>query len=1007
MVEVPIEIHRGDAPHDNLANAALAYDPILDAHPHHNPPAQAGNIVLKINPQGHILENILSLIFHLVDGYDNSSIFSTAAAQIIAYKTTNASKDSQYNEGVAIALVIMISFRMLGTAIMAANSLMIEHEQQKGEAKRKKTLHRLMELKLSLLDNYITLTADEHGEYSRLLDAEFRTHKLRQLRAHRRVLDAYLMKLVPAPVEAEVNAGQVPPIPVEAEVNAEQVALIPMEAGFNAEQVALIPAEAGVNVEQVPLLPVEAADNEQPLAPIVVANQNDYVIPKGETAWSVANSLTFSLALATYRDKFHLLTPYDKHLLYTTLGQITNSYKDVPEAQAFGHSNLAAREFNIFITTQNEEERRNAERNILAIIENTLKDRVTIKRPTFRVRVAKKIGDFLRSNGAAISAMTAAAGLIALIPGANAIMMGVYISAIAVGVSFASLKVCWDIYQEHKYHKNRKTYDNETRRAKQALAVETLLINAQTLAQSPEVKQVLDQNEAQEVVDYNDELYNETLSKVSDAKAKSTATKIITVAGVLGSATLIGWNTVVSFSALTTGIGGQVGLSIAGLVGASAIAVPIVGAVIAAGFFVFKTALDLIQDHKEEQAKLTQVISNLIFQKQRAQMADSKALRDVCVLSRSELLRRYIAEYLSTQTDKLNNNVYNIYDNQDLVQAKAKARTEFFQRIEKLVGEEKAEAEKPEYYYGYLADFMCKGIEDPHEKEAIIDLVTRLKYHMPEQDYIAPSIDAPITFSHVTEEVIPCAELRKKPAIFRRKPDGKIDHAGNWDRLSEKFLSASGTYSVASKVATTAGIGIALAMTFASGPAFFIVAGILVGTFVGIAITREVLSHYRNKRMAEYDQTLAHIEMRDKTAEYYLATQQKTTQRAEAEKENLNAPVFVNGLQNQAQAQPASRQAHARRPLNPVDQNRAVAATPLAPQQLPAAAPPQLLPTANAPISAKKDSTASQINFGGLINNNVSNSKSSPEMPSEYQPLMTHHDSDSDSEEPGHNLDLL
>jgi hypothetical protein len=953
MIEVPIETHRGIPPPDNLAAVALAYDPILNAPLPQNPSAQAGNIVFKINPQDHILENILSLIFHLVDGYDNSSIFSTAAAQIIAYKTNNAPKDSQYNEGAAIALVIMISFRMLGTAIMAANSLMIEYEQQKGEAKRKKTILMLMEAKLSLLDSYITRTADENGEYSRLLDEEFRTHKLRQLRAHRRVLDASLIKLAPLPAETEVNA------------------------------------------EQEPLKALEVAANEQPPAPILVVNQDDYVIPKGETAWSVANSLTFSWALATYRNKIHLLTPYDKHLLYTTLGQITNNYKDVPEAQAFGHSNSAAREFNIFITTQNVEERRNAERNILAIIETTLQDRITIKRPTFRVRVVKKIGDFLRSNGAAISVMAAAAGLIALIPGANAIMTGVYISAIAVGVSFASLKVCWDIYQEHKYHKNRKTYDNETRRAKQAQAVEILLINAQTLTQSPAVKHVLDQNEAQEVVDYNDELNNATLSKVSDAKAKSTAAKIVTVAGVLGSATLIGWNTVASFSALATGIGGQAGLSIAGLVGASAIAVPIVGAVIAAGFFVFKAVLGLIQDHKEEQAKLTQVISNLTFQKQRAQMADSKTLRDVCVLSRSELLRRYIVDYLSTQSNKLNNNVYKINDDQDLVKAKAKARAEFFQRIEKLVGEEKAEAEEPEYYYGYLADFMCNGIEDPHEKAAVVKLVTRLKYHMPEQDYVAAApknkgaaqIDPPITFSHVTAEVIPSSELRKKPAIFRRKPDGKVDHAGNWNRLCEKFLSASGTYSVVSKVGTTAAIGIALAMTFASGPAFFIVAGILVGTLVGIAVTSEVLSHYRNKRMAEYDQTLAHIEMRDKTTEYYLATQQTTTVQAEAQKENLHPPIFVNGLQYQAQPQLANRQARVLS-INPVGQNLVVAATPLATQQQQASPPPQLLRKTAASIPTKKTGTASQLNFGGLINNNASSSPPSPEIYSESQPLL-------------------
>jgi hypothetical protein len=958
MVEEPIERHPGDAP--------LVYAPLEEVRPHSNPLAPKGKIVVKINPQGRLLENILSLIFQLVEGYDNSSIFSTAAAQIIAAKTNNSPNESPYNEGAAIALIIMISFRMVGTILMAANNVTLEYCQQKGEGSRKKTVRKLMELKLSLLDNYIALTADENGEYSRLLDAEFRNHKLRQLRTHRRALDDRLIKLAAISVESEITAEQMP----------------------------LIRVEAGVNADEVPLLRVAADAIEQPPVPAQGGNQHNDIIPKGETAWSVINALTFSLGLAHYRDKFHLLTPYDKHILYATLGQITNSYKDVPQERAFGHSNSVARKFNIFITSQHEEERRNAERSLMAIIETTLEDRVTIKRPSFRERVVKKVGDFLTSNGAAISLLTGAAGLISLIPGANVIMMGVYMAAIALSVSFASLKVWWDIYKEEKYHRQRKAYDNETRRAKQAEAAETLLINAQTLACSVATKHILDQNEAQEIFDYNDELYNRTLSRVHAAEVKWGVAKIIAIVATLGSATLLGWNTVVSFSTLTTGIAGHVGLSIAGLVGASAITVPIFGALVAAGFMIFKKVSDLIQEYKEEQAKLIQVISNLTFQKQRAQMADGKTLRDVCVLSPRELLRRYIAGYLSMQSNKLNNNVYNIHDSQHAVKAKAKARTEFFQRIEKLVGVKKSEAARPEYYYGHLADFMCQDIEDNHEKEAIIELVTRLKYHMPEEDYApplpknkdAPPLHTPLTFSHVTEEVIPFSDLRKKPAIFRPTPERKIDHAGNWERFCGKFLTASNLYSAAFNIGNMVSIGLALALTFASGPAFFIVAGLLISSFIGIAVTREVLKHYRNKRLAEYDQTLAHIEMRDKTAEYYLATQQAATLQSQAEKENLNARVFLHGLPNQAQAHAVECPAP---PLfiPPMGQNRAVAPIPLVPQQQ-AGAATQLLPTAITPAPLKKANTASQINFGGLITNNASTSKPRPKIHSEDSPLL-------------------
>ena len=127
---------------------------------------------------------------------------------------------------------------------------------------------------------------------------------------------------------------------------------------------------------------------------------------------------------------------------------------------------------------------------------------------------------------------------------------------------------------------------------------------------------------------------------------------------------------------------------------------------------------------------------------------------------------------------------------------------------------DKDAADKPESYYGYLADYMCKDLVDPHQHEAVIELVTQLKYHMPEQDdSFGPN--ATVSFTHVHAEVLRSSELKLKPAVIRYDAAGHLDHSGNWKRL-RGYGTIIANYLISGLGALS--IGLAIATAFASAP---------------------------------------------------------------------------------------------------------------------------------------------------------------------------------------------
>ncbi len=611
--------------------------------------------------------------------------------------------------------------------------------------------------------------------------------------------------------------------------------------------------------------------------------------------WTFLNKLNASIALDRFNSSFHNLTPLDKHTLYTSLRNATQGDTVV--------NNL----YSQFISEQDDERRSQIQIQLIKAIKNALNKEPIPETISFRANLVKTVGNFIISYGKGISLVTGVTALIALIPGAQIIALAAYIAAITLGLTFASLKVAFDM-KEYRHGKTRHAIKNEEIRYRQTKALESLLEYSNRLP-----KHAYSQNShnlfdiAEDFVEEEATEYIDSIETAQMPRGESAGNNVLVIGSTTVVAILTGWSAANAVAKILIGLGAEVGTGLFGLAGGSALAIPILGAAVATAFYVFKTALYLFRDHQAEQEKVNEVNCHLSMQKAQAECDETQTLKKISALKTYELLEKYIEDYLKTEGLK---NIDYKNQSEHITEENLTARNEFFSRIEKVVGIRKDQTINENTYYSYLGSLIVAGDQQKHASTQL--LISQLKSHMSGQNHCMAALDDSIDIkfassnrpsglnglfcqfkamlqgkkyidSQLSPNQIIEFDLQKKPMVIRRNSDGKLDHAGNWRRFSHLFKE---TTNVLLGTVTPIMIGIALGATISSGPFFPLVGSIMVALALGAYVTSLILTHRRKTRMKDHNSTLMKIEMRDKTTRYDHFNQRQKIIRAK----NENSP---------------------------------------------------------------------------------------------------------------------
>ena len=197
----------------------------------------------------------------------------------------------------------------------------------------------------------------------------------------------------------------------------------------------------------------------------------NYIIPDGESSWSVINDLTFRMALGSYLTHYERLSAYDKQLLFSTLRQATNGDATVNE------------KYQRFISANDDDARRAASLELSTEVENVLKRRIT--RPSLHIglRLGDYIGTGLLAAATGMGVIFSSAGLISLL--VPVFMPAVCIAALVGAVVFAVSKVAYEVYKERKHEKINKAINAEDGRHGQVSVMNNLMANAKQLSLRP------------------------------------------------------------------------------------------------------------------------------------------------------------------------------------------------------------------------------------------------------------------------------------------------------------------------------------------------------------------------------------------------------------------------------------------------------------------------------------------------------------------------------------------
>ncbi|MDQ2994144.1 MAG: hypothetical protein M3R00_04240 [Pseudomonadota bacterium] len=631
-----------------------------------------------------------------------------------------------------------------------------------------------------------------------------------------------------------------------------------------------------------------------------------------ETLWADVNTTYLKFILARYRQNRDKLSAYDAQRLQSVLVSITHDNQAVAKA------------YNDFVQAKDEAIMAK-EAALLTEVEKAIANRsVKTKKSSSAARTAWKVLvkrplEFIInvSTGLGVSGglFGLSLGLLAfLIPGLNVATFGVFLGMAIFG----------GVYSIAKHLKTRVV--DKSRKARMNDNAETVLQHgrANQLSELYDHACLLNSNpenqprfEPDNVVG---EINNNAItSRGVRSKIGAVTYPIMKCVGIGAVGVVIGWFAVTGVEALVMGFGAQTAFA-SGLLGVSfavSVAVPAVFAVLVAAFLIIKTAHSIYKSHQEEKKLQAEVDRKIQAQTERAK--HDQKLADVLALSELDLLKKFIAEFMS--------NVATIPVGAPL----EKAKNDFIAYIESVIGFTRNDAKTEDrfshytenYFYSYLATKLRKDLgpnasKDAQrvEDEAAIALATSVKKTMNPPEGKKKTGLLPIlagAFGSRPREITICGKNETVGGIFnskiekpwnkrmiQRNVEGNLDHWNNLVRIKNKTVSAISASCPIGIGLLIAGIMVGVGVIAGTGGiAFPVIAAALGAALLTTFILCKVSEHKRSKRLQIEEQNVAKLEMQTKTVEYIKANEAVNVKKLSVEhnaqdEENDKRPEKIN-----------------------------------------------------------------------------------------------------------------
>lgn len=551
------------------------------------------------------------------------------------------------------------------------------------------------------------------------------------------------------------------------------------------------------------------------------------------------NCLYLRFIIAQYRVNRNKISSYDAHKLRTVLLSITED--DAAVRTRFHEFMLA--------DAQEIKNRQNtAEKNLVDALETAMRRRlnISLKKSKGRKFVEKlqRVGDGFFSGTTGMSVVSNFASTLLSVPVVNIVIAGVMIGCGAVA---ATARLLREFLFDKQHRRLRKKNDNLATRGVHTEQLESLYNHVFKLNDRPDLAAPRYCPVQQDVAGANIAANTEDPHVAHKAQFAATVTGRAVSAAALS--IVVGWFMIDTIIKVVTGFGGA-----ALAVGSqAALAVPIVGVIVAGALFLSKTALDIYRANKEEQ----KIVADLNARKQtlRDNIKSDPDLHTAAKLSDGALLRQYIQSYLEMKDDP-----------------RAENKEVFMKRIENLIGFNRPIVNNDkDYDSGSRLFGFSRGTAktDDDFYSYLAGKLSEPEPGQPSREELARQVKVQITDNNAGNIIATEQKVTNtwKQRIFRKKADEptKHDHKGNFRRLLTFFKD---TAMLVFGTLGPIGIGFGVAFVVASGPYFPIVAAAMAATLITAFLVSKVIEYKRDQRKEGYNQELTKISMQDKTAEY-------------------------------------------------------------------------------------------------------------------------------------------
>jgi len=561
--------------------------------------------------------------------------------------------------------------------------------------------------------------------------------------------------------------------------------------------------------------------------------QNDY---DEEHLVTELNCVYFRFVIAHYRQNRNKISAFDAHKLRSVLAAITDD--DISVRQAYQNF--------IFAEASNIKNRLDrTENDLVDAVESVMRRRrnLSLKKSKAQKVVEKiqNVGDAAFSGTTGMSIASSYAASLVMVPVVNVIVAAVMLAA---GVAAAAIRLVRDFFYEKKSRQRFKKSVNVTTRNMHTQQLAALYDHVLKLDNKPDLAEPLFKPQVSITPPANITADHEDAHLEHKAEFGLGVTTKAIAAGALS--IVVGWFTIDTIMKIVTGFGG------AAITAGSqaALALPIVGVVIAGALFLSKTALEIYKANKQEQKVITDI--NAKKSCLRSNLSIDPELRETATLSDSALLRKYVQAFLEVNDAESKELFMQRIEAMILFKRPIVNKEKDFDSGVKLMGYNPAIAKNDDAFYSYLAG----KLSDPSAGElSKVDLARSVKLHM-----TGNNNGTIIATDKMVKASLPAR-------VFRRKFDDptKHDHRGNFRRFMRVFAN---TTAFSFTATSSIGIGFALASVVAAGPYFPIVAAAIAAVLVTTFIVSQVLEYRRDKRTEGYNQEIAKMAIQDKAAEY-------------------------------------------------------------------------------------------------------------------------------------------